>query len=86
MVYFPFSYLRETALAQEHQEKVPVVEHGVSVVPRLVLVVKPFQLADVQVPRPLQLLHLQQHLGVLFLQRVQAQSAGRKISNFKIKI
>ena len=42
-------------------------------VPRLVLVVDSLKLSDVQITRPLQLLHLHLHLHVLLLQRVVPQ-------------
>lgn len=61
--------LAEAALAQEHQQQVAIVEHRMVIEPRLVLVVDPLELAYVQIPLALQLLHLQLQVGVFLLQR-----------------
>lgn len=51
--------LAEAALAQQHEQQVPVVEDWVVVEPWLVLVVDPLQLSDVEISFPLKLFHLQ---------------------------
>lgn len=62
--------LAETALAEQHQQQVPVVEDWVVVEATLVLVVYPLQFADVQIALALQFFHLQLEVAVLFLQGV----------------
>ena len=63
----------EATLAEQHEQQVALVEHGVVVEARLVLVVDALQLAYVQVALALQLLHLELQVTVLLLQRVLLQ-------------
>ena len=77
-----FVNLTETALAEQHQKQVPIVEDGVIVESALVLVVNPFQFANVQVTFPFQLFHFELQVAVLFLQSVLLQLFGAKPLEF----
>lgn len=68
-----FVYLAETALPEQHQQQVSFVEHRVVIEPRLVLVVDTFQFSNMQIPLPLQLLHFELQIGVLFFESVLPQ-------------
>ena len=68
-----FVHLTESALAEQHEQQIPLVEHRMVIESALVLVVDPLEFADVQIPLPLQFLHLELQVAVLFLEGVLLQ-------------
>ena len=63
----------ETALAEQHEQKVAIVEDGVIVEATLVLVVNHLQLANVKVALAFQFLHFQLQITVFLLQSILFQ-------------
>ena len=63
----------ETALAEQHEQKVAIVEDGVIVEATLVLVVNPLQFANVKVALAFQFLHFQLQITVFLLQSILFQ-------------
>ena len=63
----------ETALAEQHEQKVAIIEDGVIVEATLVLVVNPLQFANVKVALAFQFLHFQLQITVFLLQSILFQ-------------
>jgi len=61
-------HLAEASFPKQHQQKVALVEHRMTIEATLILIMNPFQLPDMQVALSLQFLHLQLQIGVLLLQ------------------
>lgn len=62
-----FVNLTESALAEQHEKKVAIVEDGVIVEATLVLVMNPLQFTNVEVTFAFQLLHFKLKIAIFFL-------------------
>lgn len=65
--------LTETAFAEQHQKKVPIVEDRMIVEATLILVVNSLQFANVQVAFSFEFLHFQLKIAIFLLQGVLLQ-------------